>query len=100
MDREHTLVSIAVIWAETICALTFPQCFAYDTRVSGWLDMYMHRKVDFAATGSVDILRRREDIYVFVTVRVRLGGESGRGELERCDWRRVRVRCPASKKGL
>ena len=49
---EHTLVSMAVICALATLSLTLPQYRTYDTSVSGWFDIYMHRNVDFAATGS------------------------------------------------
>lgn len=46
------MVSIAVIFAVETAAATLPQYLTYDTSVSGWFDMYMHRKPDFSATGS------------------------------------------------
>ena len=52
MIAHITLVSMAVIFALATFSLTFPKCFTYATSVSGWLDMYMHRKVDLSATGS------------------------------------------------
>jgi len=46
------LESISVISALEIGSLTFPYHFAYATRVSGWLDMYIRRNPDLSATGS------------------------------------------------
>jgi hypothetical protein len=51
-ERIRTLELIEVICAWVTVCFDLPQCFAYRTSVSGWLDMYMHRKVDFSATGS------------------------------------------------
>lgn len=50
--RLLTLESIAVISALEIGSVTFPYHFAYATRVSGWLDMYIRRNPDLSATGS------------------------------------------------
>jgi len=50
------LQSIADISALVITSFTLPNHFAYATRVSGWLDMYMRRNEDFSATGSLDIV--------------------------------------------
>jgi hypothetical protein len=65
MDR--TLVSIADISALEITSFTLPNHFAYATRVSGWLDMYMRRNVDFSATGSdiVTVLSERQSNLCF-----------------------------------
>ena len=52
MVSQLTLQSINFISAELTFPGTFPKCFTYATRVSGWFVIYMQRKVDLEATGS------------------------------------------------
>jgi hypothetical protein len=47
-----TCESTAVISALVMFPVTLAYHFAYETRVSGWLDMYMRKNPDLAATGS------------------------------------------------
>jgi len=47
-----TWESIEVISALVMVSVTLPYHFAYETSVSGWLDMYMRRNPDLAAMGS------------------------------------------------
>ena len=53
---QRTLVSMPFIFALETCAVILPQYRTYETSVSGWLDMYMHRKPDLSATGSAPML--------------------------------------------
>ena len=46
------MLSIDVMFALDACSFICPKYRTYATSVSGWLDMYMHRKEDLAATGS------------------------------------------------
>lgn len=47
-----TFVLIDFIFALETSSVTLPQCLTYATSVSGWFDMYMHKKPDLEATGS------------------------------------------------
>ena len=46
------MLSIDIMFALDTCSLICPKYRTYATSVSGWLDMYMHRNEDLAATGS------------------------------------------------
>lgn len=69
-EMGHTLESMVVMTALTTVSFTLPQYFTYATSVSGWFDMYMHRNLDFSATGSLAV-----DMVATVVGRGDLSGE-------------------------